>query len=203
MLNLVRFWHDVWIESCSYYNRAFLKSTTSATFDLGLRYWREIFYFSDNPPVEKVDMILAVSSTATLGEQDFKKTKDVIESILNEYGRERFHYGVVLFGKEPKVAVRLGDYYETDEQLMTRLNSFDRDTGSADLAKVRGLTTQHLWQIKLGRRQPVTYKMKLSVLNKWCLWAISRYDTKIAFTWGFAQRCIFEPNRAFSTLYML
>ena len=82
-------------------------------------------------------MILAISSTATLGEQDFKKTKDVIGSILNEYGRERIHYGVVLFGKEPKVAVRLGDYYETDDQLMTRLNSFDRDTGSADLAKVR------------------------------------------------------------------
>jgi len=82
-------------------------------------------------------MILAISSTATLGEQDFKKTKDVIGSILDEYGRERIHYGVVLFGKDPEVAVRLGDYYETDDQLMARLNSFDRDTGSADLAKVR------------------------------------------------------------------
>ena len=82
-------------------------------------------------------MILAISSTATVGEQNFKKTKDVIESILNEYGRERIHYGVVLFGREPLVAVRLGDNYVTDDQLMARLNSFDRDTGSADLAKVR------------------------------------------------------------------
>jgi len=95
------------------------------------------FFSLDNPPVEKVDMILAISSTATLGEQDFTKTKDVIESILNEYGRERIHYGVVLFGREPQVAVRLDRYYETDDQLMARLNSFDRDTGSADLAKVR------------------------------------------------------------------
>lgn len=82
-------------------------------------------------------MILAISSTATLGKQNFKKTKDVIGSILNEYGRERIHYGVVLFGKEPQIAVRLGDYYGTDDQLMARLNSFDRDTGAADLAKVR------------------------------------------------------------------
>ena len=82
-------------------------------------------------------MVLAISSTATLGEQNFKKTKDVIESILNEYGRERIHYGVVLFGREPRVAVRLGDNYVTDDELMARLNSFDRDTGSADLAKVR------------------------------------------------------------------
>ena len=82
-------------------------------------------------------MVLAISSTATLGEQNFKKTKDVIESILNEYGRERIHYGVVLFGREPRVAVRLGGNYVTDDELMARLNSFDRDTGSADLAKVR------------------------------------------------------------------
>jgi len=82
-------------------------------------------------------MVLAISSTATLGEQNFMKTKDVIESILNEYGRERIHYGVVLFGREPQVAVRLGGNYVTDDQLMARLNSFDRDTGSADLAKVR------------------------------------------------------------------
>ena len=82
-------------------------------------------------------MVLAISSTATLGEQNFKKTKDVIESILNEYGRERIHYGVVLFGREPRVAVRLGDNYVTDDELMARLNSFDQDTGSADLAKVR------------------------------------------------------------------
>ena len=82
-------------------------------------------------------MVLVISSTATVGEQNFKKTKDVIESILNEYGRERIHYGVVLFGREPLVAVRLGDNYVTDDQLMARLNSFDRDTGSADLAKVR------------------------------------------------------------------
>ena len=82
-------------------------------------------------------MVLAISSTATLGEQNFKKTKDVIESILNEYGRERIHYGVVLFGREPRVAVRLGDNYVTDDELMARLNSFDRDTDSADLAKVR------------------------------------------------------------------
>lgn len=82
-------------------------------------------------------MVIAISSTATLGKQNFQKTKDVIESIVNEYGRERIHYGVVLFGKDPQIAVRLSDYYDTDERLMAMLNSFDRDTGTADLAKVR------------------------------------------------------------------
>lgn len=82
-------------------------------------------------------MIIAISSTATLGEQNFQKTKDVIESVVKEYGRERIHYGVVLFGSKPQIAVHLGVSYDTDEELMAMLNSFDRDTGSADVAKVR------------------------------------------------------------------
>lgn len=82
-------------------------------------------------------MVIAVSATATLGKQNFQKTKDVIESIVNEYGRERIHYGAVLFGKDPQIALRLGNYYSTDEHLMDKLNLFDLDTGSADLAKVR------------------------------------------------------------------
>ena len=81
-------------------------------------------------------MVIAISSTATLGEQNFQKTKDVIESVVNEYGRERIHYGVVLFGREPTKALHLVDNYDTDEQLMAMLDTFDRDTGNADLAKV-------------------------------------------------------------------
>lgn len=60
-------------------------------------------------------MILVVSFIVIFGEQDFKKIKDVIKLIFNEYGCECFYYGVVFFGKEFKVVVCLGDYYEIDE----------------------------------------------------------------------------------------
>ena len=94
------------------------------------------FVVSDHPPVEKVDMIVAISSTATRGEEDFQKAKDVIQSIINEYGRVRLHYGVILFGKQPQTAVRLSRYYDSDKQLMAVINAFPRDTDSADLAEV-------------------------------------------------------------------
>ena len=95
-----------------------------------------ITFIPDHPPVEKVDMIVAISSTATRGEENFQKAKDVIQSIINEYGRERLHYGVILFGKPPRTAVRLSDYYDTDKQVITVINTFPRDKDSADLAEV-------------------------------------------------------------------
>ena len=91
---------------------------------------------TDHPPVEKVDMIVAISSTAIRGEDNFQKAKDVVQSIINEYGRERLHYGVILFGKPPRTAVHLSDYYDTDDQLMAVINAFPRDADSADLAEV-------------------------------------------------------------------
>ena len=81
-------------------------------------------------------MIMAISSAAARGEENFQKAKDVIQSIIAEYGRERLHYGIVLFGKPPRTAVRLSDYYDSDEQLMAVINRLTRDTGSADLAEV-------------------------------------------------------------------
>lgn len=99
-------------------------------------------------------MVIAISSTATLGEQNFQKTKDVIESVVNEYGRERIHYGVVLFGREPTKALHLVDNYDNDEQLMAMLDTFGRDTGNADLAKVglamRSVTSVNALSIALS-----------------------------------------------------
>ena len=91
---------------------------------------------TDHPPVEKVDMIVAISSTATRGDENFQKAKDVVQSIIDEYGRERLHYGVILFGKPPRTAVHLSDKYDTDNQLVAVINAFPRDTDSADLAEV-------------------------------------------------------------------
>ena len=84
-----------------------------------------------------MDLVVAISSTAVRAEENFEKTKDVIKSVVEEFGRERIHYGILLFGKQPIIKVRLGDYFDTDEQLKTIINSLRRETGPADSAKVR------------------------------------------------------------------
>ena len=81
-------------------------------------------------------MIIAISTTATRGDENFKKAKDVVQSVINEYGRERLHYGVILFGKPPLTAVRLRGRYDNDAKLMEAINAFPRDKDGADLAEV-------------------------------------------------------------------
>ena len=94
------------------------------------------FLMSDRSHVEKVDMIVAISSTATRGEENFEKAKGVLESIITEYGRERLHYGVIFFGKPPRTIVRLRDIFDSDIKLIDAINALPRDRGSADVAEV-------------------------------------------------------------------
>ena len=97
---------------------------------------RHYFLMSDHSLVEKVDMIVAISSTATRGEENFEKAKGVLESIITEYGRERLHYGVIFFGKPPRTIVRLRDIFDSDIKLVDTISSLPRDKGRADLAEV-------------------------------------------------------------------
>lgn len=82
-------------------------------------------------------MIIAITTRATRGDENYQKTKDVISSIIDEFGRERIHYGVLLFGKPPQITVRLGDYHDTDDKLMAVINNFPPDKSNADLAEVK------------------------------------------------------------------
>ena len=82
-------------------------------------------------------MIIAISTRTTRGDENYQKTKDVISSIIDEFGRERIHYGVLLFGKPPQTTVRLGDYHDTDDKLMAVINNFPPDKSNADLAEVK------------------------------------------------------------------
>lgn len=91
----------------------------------------------DHPPIKKVDMIIAISTRATRGDENYQKTKDVVSSIIDEFGRERIHYGVLLFGKPPQITVHLGDYHDTDDKLMAVINNFPPDKSNADLAEVK------------------------------------------------------------------
>lgn len=91
---------------------------------------------SDHPPIEKVDMIVAISATATRKEENFQKARDVVRSIVNEYGRERLHYGAILYGKPPRTAVHLSDSFDTDNLLMDNIRLLVGDTYNADLVEV-------------------------------------------------------------------
>lgn len=82
-------------------------------------------------------MIIAIGTRATRGDENYQKAKDVISSIIDEFGRERIHYGVLLFGKPPQITVRLGDNHDSDDRLMAVINNYAPDKSNADLAEVK------------------------------------------------------------------
>ena len=72
--------------------------------------------------------------------------KDVISEVVEEYGRERVHYSVIIFGSSPDVKVLFSDNLASDERLKLHVQSFSKATNSAldaTLQKVKEIFENH------------------------------------------------------------
>lgn len=56
---------------------------------------------TDEPPVPEIDLAFAISATATDADETFTRIKDTTKYIVNKYGTEKIHYGLVVFGTMP------------------------------------------------------------------------------------------------------
>ena len=61
--------------------------------------------------------------------------KDVIKTMHNEYGKERIHYALIVFGKVPSVKLRLSKVFDSDDEFNRLLDFSGRATDGADLHK--------------------------------------------------------------------
>jgi len=50
-----------------------------------------------------VNLIFAISSLSFNANEKFQKMKNIIKTMVNEYGKERIHYSLIVFGNEPSV----------------------------------------------------------------------------------------------------
>lgn len=61
-----------------------------------------MFYLMiDEPPVPEIDLAFAISATASDAEETFTRIKDTTKYIVNQYGTDKIHYGLLVFGTVP------------------------------------------------------------------------------------------------------
>ena len=81
------------------------------------------------------NLIFAISALSTNANEKFQKMKDIIKTMNEEYGKERIHYSLIVFGKEPSVELRFSNMFDTDDEFSAHLDARGRATDGADLHK--------------------------------------------------------------------
>ena len=82
-----------------------------------------------------VNLIFAISALSSNANEKFQKMKDIIKTMVDEYGKERIHYSLVAFGDEPSVELRFSRTFDSDAQLKAHLDLKARATDGAALDK--------------------------------------------------------------------
>lgn len=80
-----------------------------------------------------VNLIFAISALSSNANDKFQKMKDIIKTMVDEYGRERIHYSLIVFGDEPSVELRFSRPFDTDGELKAFIDLKKRATDGANL----------------------------------------------------------------------
>lgn len=85
------------------------------------------------PPVPEIDLAFAISATATDADDTFSRIKDTAKFIVNKYGTQKIHYGLLVFGTAPS---RVRDFRQemiSKEDMIRILDAVPRSsTGKND-----------------------------------------------------------------------
>lgn len=77
-------------------------------------------------------MAFAISATAVRSSSNYRKMKQVISAIIDEYGSNRIHYSVLSFGNTPKRLMKFSKTFPGDEELKRFVERFQQNSdGSA------------------------------------------------------------------------
>lgn len=85
-----------------------------------------------------MDLILAISATATQANTNFLQIKETLKSIIDRYGSFNIRYGVIVFGNIPSVQVPLAKAFNTDQLRKDYIDSQLARTSGSDLGRALG-----------------------------------------------------------------
>ena len=80
-----------------------------------------------------VNLIFAISALSSNANDKFQKMKDIIKTMVDEYGKERIHYSLIVFGDKPSVELRFSRPFDTDGELKAFIDLKRRATDGANL----------------------------------------------------------------------
>ena len=88
---------------------------------------------SSAKPVQDVDVVFAISATATDAQQTFSIMKDVIKSIFEKHGVESIRPAIIVFGDAASVRLSFDEKIPDLFELKQRIDNLPRNTGTPDL----------------------------------------------------------------------
>ena len=92
--------------------------------------WLHLLCILDTKEIPKVDLAFAVSATSRDADRTYKLMKDAMKYIAQEYGTNKIHYGLIVFGDSATIKINFSDKYPSSEGLKAFLDTIPRSTGN-------------------------------------------------------------------------
>lgn len=86
--------------------------------------------FTETRKIPKIDLVFAVSATSRDALRTYKLMKDAIKYIAGEYGIDKIHYGLIVFGDLATIRINFSNKYPTSDSLKAFLDTVSRSTGN-------------------------------------------------------------------------
>ena len=83
--------------------------------------------------IPEIDLAFALSSTSASSSETHKLMKDTINAIVNEYGIDRIHYSIIVFGSSPKTFVQFSEKFPRAQVLKDFVSALPRREGGPSL----------------------------------------------------------------------
>ena len=83
----------------------------------------------------ETNLAFAISATSLEAEQTHTFMKEIIKSIIDEYGTERLEYSVIVYGDSASTEVPFGEIFESSAELIKAVGSIPRVSGVPSLDK--------------------------------------------------------------------
>ena len=97
------------------------------------------FSFLLAKPIQDVDVVFAISATASDAQQTFSVMREVIKSIFEKHGVDSIRPAIIVFGDEAYVRLNFDEDVTDLNVLKRRIDNLPRNRGTPDLVKALSL----------------------------------------------------------------
>lgn len=115
------------------------------------------------PKIPMMDIAFAISARGTNNNENFEKMKSLVKQIIDKYSQGKVRYGVILFGRNPSVKLRLTDIFISDDELKM---SIDTLSMSGDDAAALENVLLESKRMLVGSGRPGAKKILVLIMDK-------------------------------------
>ena len=91
--------------------------------------------FAERISIPEMDLLLAISTTATESEDNLRYSKEVIYKIIEKYGIRKIKYSLLTFGQEPYVYFKFNSIFDDVDRLKLAIDGGKMKSSGASLQK--------------------------------------------------------------------